>query len=166
MSDDDDITLRAALPDDARRVWGLIEEVGTLERNSCYAYVLLCSHFASTCVIAERAGQILGFLLAYRPPADAASVFVWQVGVAPRARGRRLAARMLDALVARPSCRDARFLTATVTADNASSLALFQGFARARAVACRRELGFPSALFAETHADELLLRIGPLKGNT
>jgi L-2,4-diaminobutyric acid acetyltransferase len=166
MVKNNDIVLRAARPQDARNLWSMLDAVGGLERNSCYAYVLLCSHFASTSVIAEQGRQVLGFLLAYRPPSDPESVFVWQIGVAPMARGAGLGRRMLGELVTRPACRDARFLTATVSDDNSPSLALFRGFARDRRLLCRSEVGFAASLFAEAHPDEPLLRIGPLKGNS
>jgi L-2,4-diaminobutyric acid acetyltransferase len=160
----EDLTLRPARVEDGRRIWRLLGEVSGLERNSCYAYLLLCSHFADSCVVAERAGELVGFVLAYRPPNDRAALFVWQIGVAPAARGLGLGRQLLDALVALPACRDARFLTATVSPDNGPSLALFRGFARARSVACEEGAGFSAGLFAEPHPDENLLRIGLPKG--
>lgn len=158
------ISLRPASPADAAPLWRLIGDVGTLERNSCYAYLLLCAHFGATCLMAERGGRLVGFVLAYRPPSDPDQVFVWQVGVAPEARGAGLGGRLLEALVAQPACAGVRYLTATVSDDNAASMKLFTGFARRRGVACEVGPGFPAALFAEPHEDENLLRIGPLKG--
>lgn len=159
------VRLRPPQAEDAATIWRLLPEIGDLERNSAYAYLLLCSHFANTGVVAlTGGGDLVGFVLGYRPPTQPESVFVWQVGVAPRGRGQGLAGRMIEDVLARPGCADARYLCATVDPGNAASLALFHGLARRRGVACTTTSGFPQALFPERHADEDLLRIGPLTG--
>ena len=160
------IRLRNPTVKDAAAIWCKVESVGNLERNSCYAYLLLCSHFAETCLLAERGEELLGFVLAYRPPSEAEAVFVWQVGVLPTARGTGLGRRLLSGLLHLPACRDARFLVATVSPDNRASLALFQGLARALGVGCVNQPGYAGVLFAGPHPDENIVRLGPLKGTT
>lgn len=156
------MNLRAPTAHDAAPLWRLLGRTGQLERNSNYAYVLLCTHFAGTCVVAERGGELAGFVLAYRPPSAPDELFVWQVGVAPEARGAGLGGRLLDAALALPACAGVRFLTATVSPHNAASRRLFAALARRRGVPCEIGPGYPAALFAEAHEDEDLFRIGPL----
>ncbi len=158
------LLLRSPEPTDAANLWQLLGEVGNLERNSCYTYLLLCSHFASTCVVAERKSDLVGFVLGYRPPSDPNAVFVWQVGVAANERGCGLGRKLLFALLDRPGCRGVGHVTATVSPDNRASLSLFRTFARELGVPCQERPGFRAALFAEAHPDENLLCIGPLKG--
>ncbi len=50
------IIYRPPGPADAARIWRELPEIGNLERNSAYAYLLLCSHFADTAVLLERDG--------------------------------------------------------------------------------------------------------------
>lgn len=157
------MTFRPPTARDAAAIWRELPAIGNLERNSAYAYLLLCSHFASTSIVAEREGRVVGFVLGYRPPTDPDALFVWQVGVTPEARGRGLARRLLDEVLVRPGCRGVRHLTATVSPDNAASLALFRSLARRRGVPCEEAGCFPAALFPEPHPDENLLRIGPLQ---
>lgn len=165
----DRMGFRPPQPSDAAQIWKAIEAIGGLERNSAYAYLLLCSHFADTGIVAEehdgKGGNIVGFVLGYRPPSQPTSLFVWQVGVVPHVRGQGLGRRMLEAVLALPRNQDIRFLCATVSPDNAGSLSLFRGFARRQNVPCEEGPCFPAKLFPEAHPDENLLRIGPLAGS-
>lgn len=162
MSGSDEIDIRAPRAGDARRIHALVCADDTLEANSAYCYLLLCTHFARHGVVAERGGELAGFVCAYRPPNDSEAVFVWQVGVAPAGRGQGLGKRLLHALVRQPANRDARWLTATVDADNQPSNRLFTAFAREHAAELATETGFPAELFPPGHPAEPLLRIGPL----
>jgi L-2,4-diaminobutyric acid acetyltransferase len=142
----------------------LIDRCPPLDANSAYCHLLLCSDFASTCVIAEQGGEARGWLSAYRPPSSPDRLFVWQVAVDPEARGEGLGARMLDTLLAREAARGARFLTATVTADNGASWALFGRFARRHGVPLRKTVRFDREQhFAGSSETEWEALIGPLE---
>jgi L-2,4-diaminobutyric acid acetyltransferase len=150
-------------------VWQLARDSGSLDLNSPYCYLLLCSHFADTSLVAEQSGEIVGFVVAYRPPRRPDSIFVWQIAVAASHRGAGLARRLLETLVEQPAVRDVRQLEATVTPSNEASRRLFLGFARRFSAPCREEEGFAAELFptaASAHESEMLLRIGPLDRST
>ena len=158
-----DIRLRGPRAEDGRRIHALVLGDGTLEANSAYCYVLLCTHFAAHGIVAEREGELAGFVAAYRPPSDPEAVFVWQVGVAPAGRGQGLGKTLLRELVKRPANCDAHYLTATVDAANEASNRLFAAFAREHGATLEKETGFTTDLFPPGHAAEPLLRIGPLR---
>jgi len=162
MSPEADIVVRGALPSDGPAVHALIERVGTLELNSGYAYLLLCDHFGSTSVVAERDGQLLGTVLGYRPPSRPDAIFVWQVGVDPAARGTGLGKKLLRAFTRTPGAAGARFLEATVAPSNAASRALFTSFARAESAPLAEQPGYGAPHLPMGHEPEPLLRIGPL----
>jgi len=152
--------LRAPRPRDAASIWRLAESERQLDANSPYAYLLLCDHFADTGVVAEdEDGETLGFVLGYRVPERPDTVFVWQVGVAPAARGRGLGGRLLLALLARPGCRGVRALEATVTPGNAPSRALFAGLAQRLGSALQESQGYAAGLFPVAHEEERRVRI-------
>jgi L-2,4-diaminobutyric acid acetyltransferase len=156
-------TARTPDPRDAAAVWRLVRGTRSLDLNSPYAYLLLCSDFAATSLVAEAEGELLGFVAAYRPPPRPWCVFVWQIVTAAEARGAGLAGRLLDALFARPACRGARFLEATVTPSNTASRALFRALARRRGAPFTEEPAFGSELFPNPdHEEEVRVRIGPL----
>lgn len=146
-------------------MWALVRDSGALDLNSPYAYLLICTDHAATSLVATRDDELVGFVAAYRPPPEPAAVFVWQIGVVPHVRGQGLARRLVLGALAQEANRDARELTATVTPDNAASLALFRGLARDLGVGVVERERFGSALFpgpAAQHPPEHELRIGPL----
>lgn len=140
-------------------MWRLARDSGGLDLNTSYAYLLFAHDFAATCRIADLDGHPAGFVLGYLRPTLPDRLFVWQVATSPQARGRSLAGHMLRDLLA---ATGARYVEATITADNAASHGLFGSLTR----------GWPGAevhqqpLFATTdfpdgqHA-EALVTVGP-----
>jgi L-2,4-diaminobutyric acid acetyltransferase len=148
---------------DGAAIWELVRSAKVLEANSCYAYLLLSTHFAETCLVAELDGRPIGFVAAYCPPTKPEVVFVWQIAVSEEARGHGLAKRLLYALVRLPACRALTHLEATVAISNEPSLGLFSSFARGLGVPCEHSRGFVSDDFRPLeHEAEALVRIGPL----
>lgn len=136
--------------------------MGTLDRNSTYLYLLLCRDFVDTCILAERGETLAGFITGYRPPAQNDTIFVWQVGVLPEARGAGVASRMLDNLLLSDGCRGVRFMETTVTPSNTASRAMFESLARRLGAKIEESAGFEAELFSEEgHEAERRLRIGP-----
>ncbi|OBB26590.1 diaminobutyrate acetyltransferase [Mycolicibacterium peregrinum] len=152
---------------DAIGIRDLAEATGVLDLNSTYAYLLLATDFAATSIVAERDGDLHGFITGYHPPPRPDVLFVWQVAVAPSAQGGGLASTMLDALVHRVrSQRDGRPVTveATVAPGNAASRAFFGAFARRHGVPLVEDPHFGSDLLdaGGAHEDEPILRMGPI----
>ena len=159
---DSALLLRNPTPEDAAAIWQLVTDSGVLDHNSPYSYLILCKHFADTCVVAEYDAEIVGFVTAYRPPTSPDIVFVWQIGVAESMRGRGLGVAILDALVHQPACQAVTYLDATVTPSNLASQSMFRAFARHMKTQCVEELCFPEHLFPTAdHEAEHLFHIGP-----
>lgn len=152
---------RKARPADGARMYELVREMGGLELNTAYFYVLFCIDFADTCVVAEVDGELAGFVLGHRPPERPDTVFVWQVGVAPFMRKQGMARRLLDAFLEQNP--DARWLEASVTPSNTASRKLFRSVARDHGVDCDVSDFMRAEHFPDGHEPEELFRIGPLK---
>jgi diaminobutyrate acetyltransferase len=149
---------------DAAAIWRLVEQSETLETNSCYAYLLLCRDFADTCLVAYDGDRLAGFVAAYTPPSRPNVVFVWQIGVDSRDRGRGLGRQLLTRLVDDAVTRGVQYMEATVTADNRASLGLFRSFASRGGWPLTESGHFEPRHFADPQHDaELLIRIGPFK---
>lgn len=158
----DNIEFRRPESQDGSRVHKLVSECRPLDENSTYCNLLQCTHFADTSVAAEMDGELVGFISAYIPPKHPNVLFVWQVAVHEKARGRGLAKRMLAELLARPECSDVQYMETTITPDNDASWGMFGSFAYERGMRTEQFILFDSRVhFAGEHKDEYLLRIGP-----
>lgn len=156
--------LRRPTVDDGAAIWALVRRSKPLDENSCYAYLLLCEHFADTCVVAERNGAVVGFCSAYLPPKTAGTVFVWQVAVDRSTRGMGVASAMLEFVIASDACRRVRFLETTVSPGNTASRALFHRLAKRFKTNCTEGPLFTRGQFGgQNHEDEVLYRIGPMQ---
>lgn len=157
------VVLRAPRPEDGSVIWRLVRDGGSLDLNSPYLYLLICTDFAATSIVAVDADDVpVGFVAAYRPPDDPTAAFVWQVGVAQRARGQGLAKRLIKGMLCRHANRDTTQLTSTVTPSNEASMALFHAVARDLHASVEERERFGAELFPEGHEAEIELRIGPL----
>jgi len=159
-----DTVLRLPNKADASAIHKLIEQCPPLDLNSIYTYLLLSEHFRQTCVLSDGPQGPDGFISAYIPPGKPDVLFIWQVAVHERARGRSLGRRMLLDLLARPQLAEIRYIETTVGPDNAASRGMFAGLARRLQADVSESAFFDSHLFGDAgHDDERLIRIGPLR---
>lgn len=151
---------------DGKCVHDLIAQCSPLDENSAYCNFLQSTHFHNTCVVAERNGEMVGFVSAYRKPDKPNELFIWQVAVSETARGKGLAFHMLNELLTRDELNDITVLETTITRDNQGSWSLFKKLDRAHG-----ERGEVSTFLDETrhfkgeHDTEYLYRI-PLNSRT
>ncbi len=122
--------LREPTAEDGPAIWDLIRASKPLDENSIYCNLLQCDHFKETCVVAERAGEIVGWVSGYILPNEPDTLFIWQVAVSEKARGTGLGGLMLQSLIDRDICSDVRRLQTTITGDNDASWTLFRKFAK------------------------------------
>ena len=156
---------RSPVVADAARMWRIVDDSPELDTNSPYAYLLVCSHFASTSLVAEESGapDLAGFVAAYRLPDDPEVLFVWQVAVNAARRRRSVGLRMLTRLLDQPANRGVRHVQATVTASNHASGRLFRSFAAAVAAPCATAEQYQADLFPDAgHEAEVAYRVGPI----
>lgn len=158
-----DIVLREPVSSDGIRVNDLVASSPPLDTNSTYCNLLQCSHFAGTSIAAELDGELVGFISGYQPPGKADTLFIWQLVVSSKARGRGLAKRMVEGLLARASLQTVKYLETTIGPDNDASWGVFRSLAKKWGAEIREEVLFSSAdHFRGQHDDEILLTIGPI----
>lgn len=155
-------TIRRPRREDGAAVWRLVAQTDALDDNSMYCNLLQCSHFASTCALAELDGEIVGWVSGYIPPEHPDTYFVWQVCVAGKARGQGLAKRLINAVLSRKACRAIENIQSTITRENEPSWALFGSIAGTLDANLVRQPHFErDGHFEGRHETEFLVTIGP-----
>ncbi len=134
-----------------------------LDDNSLYCYLMVCSHFSETSVVARIDGELAGVITAYIPPEQPDTLFVWQVAVAKTAQRRGLARAMLEHILQRNTLQHINWLETTVTLDNQASRGLFDSLAKRMQCDLHESIMFDrKEHFNNLHDSEYRLRIGPL----
>jgi L-2,4-diaminobutyric acid acetyltransferase len=158
------IILRQPVSEDGAPVHNLIRKSAFLDDNSLYCYLVICTHFSQTSVVAEMGDQIVGVITGYIPPEQPDTLFVWQVAVDTSAQKQGLAGRMLKEILGRPACTNVTFIETTVTGDNKASRAMFDSLARKNQCSIEESVMFDKQThFFNLHDTEYKLRIGPFK---
>ncbi|MBN1365787.1 MAG: diaminobutyrate acetyltransferase [Syntrophaceae bacterium] len=156
------IIFRLPKKKDARSVMKLIEDSPPLDVNSLYCYLLICTHFAQTSVLAEQCNETCGFISAYLHPERKDTIFVWQVVVKKNLREQGVASKMLNSILHRAYRVPLHYLETTVNPSNKSSNALFSTLAKSLNAHLVKSLLFSEDDFGgEKHEKEMLYRIGP-----
>jgi L-2,4-diaminobutyric acid acetyltransferase len=154
---------------DGPAIYRLVRACPPLDLNSAYCYLLLATHFADTCVIAEdtATGKIAGFVSAYFRPDTPRTLFVWQIAVHPDYRGQGIARGLTTALVeaAYRQTTPPEYLELSVNPSNQASRGLFTRLAEKLGATLTESVLFSEELLGGGHEEEILLRIGPLKGD-
>lgn len=163
----ENLTFRSPTADDGAEIWDIVAACPPLDQNSLYCNLLQCTDFADTCLLAEDGAEPVGWLSAYRPPAEPSTLFIWQVAVAREARGIGLARAMILSLLDRPACDTVDRIKTTITPDNEASWALFESVADALNASIERQPWFDQEIhFRGRHDSERLvtIRLHPAAG--
>ncbi len=158
-----DIQLSSPTSEDGMAVNKLVSACPPLDGNSVYCNLLQAGHFSDTCVAAKQGDELVGFVSGYLLPASPSTLFVWQVAVGERARGKGLAKTMLLALLSRANCAKVSHIETTITKSNQASWALFRALAKQLNAPLNETLMFEKERhFEGLHDSEYLVRIGPI----
>lgn len=124
------LNIRPPSLNDGAAIARLVTQSQTLDVNSTYLYFLLADHFASTCAVAEFDDEVVGFVTAYRLPAEPDVLFVWQIAIAEKAQGKGIALVLLESLTRRDWFAGIKTVQCTISPSNKASNALFAKWAR------------------------------------
>ncbi len=155
------IHFRTPKIDDGIAIYNLIKQSPPLDLNSSYLYFLQATHFADTCVVAERNGEVVGFISGYFRPDKKDSLFVWQVAVSATVRGQGLGKKLIDHLIRNQANRPiVREVCCTISPSNQASQNLFKSFAKQHGLIMEVTPFLESKHFgSETHEEEELYTV-------
>jgi L-2,4-diaminobutyric acid acetyltransferase len=154
---------RIPRPGDAPAVWDMVDASEELDNNSPYHYALWFRDFAETSLVATVDDEVVGFLTGYLRPEAPDTYFVWQEAAKARHGIPMLGVKLFERAADRAVARGARFVEATVSADNKAIIMVLKKYAKRHAAPVDTRVLFPGGLFpGGEHHDEVLYRIGPL----
>ncbi|WP_394361454.1 diaminobutyrate acetyltransferase [Amycolatopsis sp. SB7-3] len=153
-----EVTLRSPTVGDAAAVHDLVRRSGRLDVNTRYAYLIWCRDFASTSLLAEHDGRILGFVTGYRPPRDPAVYFAWQSAIDQDRPVPGLAFAMMDEITRRVRADGARTFETTVNPGNRAIIMLIRKLAAEYAGELEISELFGAAELGDGHDVEMLYR--------
>ncbi len=157
----ENLKFRKPNANDGVAIHQLIENCPPLDLNSTYLYLLQCTHFAETCIVAELNGKVAAFLSGYIKPGSPNTFFLWQVAVGELVRGKGMAKQLINEVLKRTACNEVEFLETTITPDNQASWGLFRSFAKERSAQLEDKVFFTSEQLGGNHEQEVLVKIGP-----
>ena len=155
--------IRNTVKSDGPAVYEIVRSCTSLDLNSRYCYLLLCSQFDKYCLIAEAGKKTIGFVSAYPHPHHTDTLFVWQIGVSPEFHNMGVGTGLLEHLVPLAVENSLNYIETTITPSNKASRAIFRKITEAYTTNCIESDYFPVSILGENHEEERLLRIGPLK---
>lgn len=143
----------------------IVKESKVLDVNSSYSYLMWSKYFNNTSIIAEcENNEVIGFVSGFLQPESPNTLFVWQVAVDHKHRGKGLATKLIEQLLNQLESENVNFLEATVTPSNIPSSKLFKGIAKKNDTNCIIFECFSEDQFPDpSHEPEMTYRIGPLK---
>ncbi len=158
------INIEPATKEDAPAIHRLVEACKTLDHNSRYLYLLLCTHFNRYTLTAKtNDGTLAGFASSYPHPKLNNTLFIWQVGVSPDYRKHGIGSRLIHDLISIACESGMTYIEATVTPSNRASINMFKKMAKDLKTEMNKQLFFPKELLPENHEEEWLIRIGPIQ---
>lgn len=155
-----EICLRKPFADDGFKIHQLVKNSPPLDLNSIYSYHLIARHQANTSIVAEFQGNIVGYISAYILPDKPDTLFIWQVAVDDKMRGKGIAKMMLSGLLSRPAMTSLAYLETTVNPSNLASRGLFEHYSKEHGHPIEEESFLSENDFGEgSHESEIMLRI-------
>ncbi|MEM5516193.1 diaminobutyrate acetyltransferase [Henriciella sp. AS95] len=158
------IEISAPRSEDGAAVHDLIAACPPLDTNSLYMNLIQTTHFSDTCALARDDEDVIAWVSGHIPPSEPDVFFLWQVAVGEKARGQRIAKRLVADIFSRPACSSVRYLKTTITSDNEASWGLFRSIARwLDAPLQESEFFDKDRHFKGRHDSEILVTIGPFE---
>lgn len=158
-----DITLRKPKKSDAKQIFKLVDGTNVLDLNSEYLYLLQTTYFKDTCAVALVEDEVIGFVSGYIDPRDKNVLFIWQVGVNSKYRGRSVAKNLIIHILDSISTQGIKYIHTTISPSNSSSQRVFEKLANEFNADIQKESFFELEDFIDAHEEEILYKIGPLK---
>lgn len=150
----DAVNLKKPTKYDAKSIYNLVKNSPPLDINSLYSYAMVGEYFSHTSALCTNNNDVIGFISAFKSTKERHRLFVWQVAVDVRARGKKLATKMLDFIIRNnPEITE---IETTINPSNKASFRLFESFVETKGGGLVDESIFlDESSFEEAHESEV-----------
>jgi len=155
------IKIRKPIKTDGKEIYNLVKDTKVLDLNSEYLYLLQSTYFSDTSAVAIDDGKVIGFVSAFIEPKKQTDLFIWQVAVDEKYRGKGVAKDIIEYLLEQQN--DIQYINATISPSNTSSEKLFLKVSKSLQTNIELEKIYDVNDFNHAHEDEILYKIGPLE---
>ena len=130
---------------------------------SQYGYLLFTQHFKETTAVAEKDGQVVGYLFGYIMPKKQDTLFLWQMEIHQSCQKLGLSLALAREIIERPFCDKIQYICGTVEEGNVPSRAFLKGLGRSYGCELQEKPFFLDEHFAFPHDDEPMIYMGPIQ---
>lgn len=148
---------------DSKKIFNLVKNTKVLDINSEYLYLLQTTHFRNTCCVVKEEDNIVGFISGYVHPQRNNVLFIWQVAVDEKVRGKSIAKKMMLDILKREENKNIKYINTTVSPSNKASIRAFEKLAQDLNTKIKGENFFEIEDFISSHEEEVLYEIGPFE---
>jgi len=120
------MVIRKSSVEDFRELHKLVGRIEKIVQHPPHFYKIMLRYFGNTIILAEEDGELAGFLLGFISQNNPEEYFIWQLGVDPRYRGRKIASKIMKETVETAREKGCKLVTATVETVNIPSQQLFE----------------------------------------
>ena len=122
-----DVSVRGATPHDAGLLESLAMRCPPLDVHTPYTYWVLSTYFSDSCFVAIDGEDAVGFITAV---ANGDRALLWQIGVLPSHRGKRLSQALIASVARWAESRGFSAIELSIDPSNVESHATFRSFAK------------------------------------
>lgn len=122
------MVVREFTVDDAESVRTLANKCQPLLVNGVYVNLFLAKYFGNMCFILEDSGTAVGFITGLKSTTNPNIFFLWQLGLAPEYRGKKLSSRLIEAIVTAARNNGCKSVQLSISPGNEESFGTFQSF--------------------------------------
>jgi len=116
------VTIRPSRPSDYQLVISVIDDWWNGRHMADMLPRLFFDHFADTCFVAERDGELAGFLVGFISQSRPAQAYIHFSGIHPAERGRGLGRRLYERFFEAARARDCELVRAVTSPVNTGSV--------------------------------------------
>jgi L-2,4-diaminobutyric acid acetyltransferase len=118
--------IKKTTEEDFLKVYDFVSNCKPLENYSEHFYKIMLRYFGNSCFIAEFNSKIVGFIMGFNSQVEKDKLFIWQIGVFSKYRGKEVGNKLLDKIEKTAIEFGCKIIELTVDPENGPSIRFFE----------------------------------------